>query len=393
VVSQQEPSEENTADPKTPDSSTTPDSSSKPDFMVWPPIPDRPLDVGPGTGSIPVVTARRRRRPLLAKLLVGALVLGIVLAGAGVGAFFLYQRDLNNNIGRIGNPFTSLPPAGRPKAAPPGAMNILLLGSDNRISSAPGDWAHGAQSTDAIMIAHVPANRAQVTVTSIPRDSLVTVPNHGKNKLNASFALGGPSLMVQTVENLTGIRIDHVVILDFAGFKDITDELGGVQVVVPRTTGSGASSVTSGSQLMDGATALNYVRQRQDLPGGDLARVRRQQNWIRAVTLKTLDKGTLTSPHKLTSVLGSLTSSVAADDDFTISRMRSLAISLRGVRSNNLTFLTAPVARVDKAPAGKLPVVHLDVVANRTLWAAVADDDVNAWLAAHPQTALGGTVR
>jgi LCP family protein required for cell wall assembly len=371
--------------------------SDKPDFMVWPPIPDLPRDP-----KLPGLH-RARRRSLLVKLLTASLVMGVLLVGSGIGAFFLYQHSLDDNIGRIGNPFASLPEKSRPRPAPNGAMNILLLGSENRISSAPGDWAHGAESTDAIMVAHIPANRSKVTVASIPRDSLVSIPGHGKNKLSESFRFGGPSLLVQTVENLTSVRIDHVVILDFAGFKNITDELGGVSVDVPKTAGAGAAT---GPQQMDGATALNYVRQRQNLPGGDLDRVRRQQNWIRAVTLKTLDKGTLTSPRKLTQVLSSLTNSIAADDDFTIGRMRSLAISLRDVRGSNLTFLTAPVvvsqtqavptksAKTAKSAAKpvKQPVVHLDLAANRALWAAVANDTVTGWLNANPGAALGQSV-
>ena len=385
------------------------DETGKPDFMVWPPIPDAPRF----PRATPPPPPARRRRPLLLKLLVATVVVGLLVVVGGVGAFFIYQRDLNKNIGRIGNPFVALPEKTRPKAAPDGATNILLLGSDNKISSAPGDWARGAQTTDAIMVAHIPASRSHVTVTSIPRDSWVTIPGHGANRLNAGFKLGGPSLMVATVENLTGVRIDHVVILDFAGFKDITDELGGVTVNVPQSTAAEETSFSAGPQVMDGATALNYVRQRADLPGGDLGRVRRQQNWLRAVTLKTLDKGTLTSPRRLSSVLGSLTSSIAADDGFTIGRMRSLAVSLHGVRGNDLTFLTAPVlpakatAKSAKTTGGtavsaattghpasrKQPVVHLDLTANRALWASIANDTVNSWLAEHPDAALGSSVR
>jgi anionic cell wall polymer biosynthesis LytR-Cps2A-Psr (LCP) family protein len=199
--------------------------------------------------------------------------------------------------------------------------------------------------------------------------------------------------MVKTVEKLTGVRIDHMLIVDFEGFKEITDDLDGVRITVAQGTSDERSTFASGAQTMDGETALKYVRQRHNLPGGDFDRVKRQQNWIRAVALKSLDKGTLTSPFKLNSVLDSLTSSIAADDAFSIGKMRSLALSLRKVRGDDLTFLTAPVAGTGRSPDGKQSIVNLDAGANRALWKSVAADDLDTWLAAHPDAALGRSVR
>jgi LCP family protein required for cell wall assembly len=334
----------------------------------------------------------RRRGRLAVRLLGICLIIGLLLAGSGIGVFVWVQHRLNSNIERFHDPFGPLIEEERPKAAK-GAMNLLLLGSDSRISVDPGAWIRGAQRTDAIMIAHIPADRSAVTVTSIPRDSWVSIPGHGKNKINAGFSFGGPTLMVKTVEKLTGVRIDHVVIVDFEGFKEITDDLDGVRIDVAESTSDERSSFAAGPQTMDGETALKYVRQRHNLPGGDFDRVKRQQNWIRAVALKTLDKGTLTSPLTLNAVLDSLTKSIAADDGFTMRKMSSLALSLRGVRGGDLTFLTAPVAGTGRSPDGKQSIVNLNTAANRALWKAVADDDVKSWLSAHPDAALGRTVR
>jgi LCP family protein required for cell wall assembly len=351
--------------------------------------PDRTVTTPPGPG-----TPKRRRRGRLAFWLLGiVLAIGLLLGGSGVGAFLYVQHRLDQNIERFADPFGPLVEAERPKVAATGAMNILLLGSDSRISTDPGAWIRGAQRTDAIMIAHIPADRSQLTVTSIPRDSWVTVPGHGKNKINAGFSFGGPTLMVKTVEKFTGVRIDHVVIVDFEGFKDITDDLDGVRINVARSTSDERSTFAAGPQTMDGDTALKYVRQRHNLPGGDFDRVKRQQNWIRAVALKTLDKGTLTSPLKLNAVLGSLTSSISADDGFSIGKMRSLAVSMRSVRGDDLTFLTAPVAGTGRSPDGVQSIVNLDSSANKALWKAVADDKVKTWLTEHPDAALGRTVR
>jgi len=358
-----------------------PGPPAKPDFMVWPPIPEAPYTV-PGEPPPP---PRRRHRSITFRLLGILLVLCGLLAGGGVTAVLVYEHHLDNNIGRIGNPFAALPEKARPKPLADGATDILMLGSDSKISVDPSNWALGAQHTDAIMIAHIPADRSRVTVTSIPPDSWVTVPGHGKNQINAGYALGGPTLMVQTVENLTHVRIDHIMIVDFEGFKDITDELGGVRVNVASTTSNAKLKFAPGVQTMDGATALRYVRQRHNLPGGDFNRVARQQTWIRAVSVKTLEKGTLTNPITLNQVLNSLTSAISADDDFSIGRMRSLAVSLRGLRGDDLVFITAPVAGTGRSPDGKLPIVKLDAEANRSLWAALAGDDIPQWLAAHPE--------
>jgi LCP family protein required for cell wall assembly len=366
---------------------------------VGPVDPEYPFDsAGPadpaGPEPEPAGSARPRRRGRLAVRLLGIfLILGLLLAAGGIGAALWLQHSYDHNIERIGNPFTALPEASRPKVAATGAMNVLLLGSDSRISSDPGAWTVGAQRTDAIMIAHIPADRSGVVITSIPRDSWVTIPGHGKNKINAGYSFGGPTLMVKTVENLTGVRINHVVIVDFEGFKEITDELGGVKITVAHDTSDERSNFKAGRQTMDGETALKYVRQRHNLPGGDFDRVKRQQNWIRAVGLKTLERGTLTNPIKLNGVLNSLTSSIAADDGFSIGQMRSLAISLRGVRGSDLTFLTAPIAGTGRSPDGKQSIVKLDASGNTALWKAVKNDALTGWLAAHPDATLGSTVR
>jgi LCP family protein required for cell wall assembly len=348
----------------------------------------------PSPDTEPEPRPRRRRGRLLLRLLAISLAFGMLLAGGGAATALWFQHRYDHNIERFGDPFKAIPEATRPKAVSHGVMNVLLLGSDSRISAGdPNDWVYGAQRTDAIMIAHIPADRSGATITSIPRDSWVSIPGYGMNKINAAFSFGGTTLMVQTVEKLTGVRLDHVLIVDFDGFKEITDELGGVKIKVAQSTHDERSSFKAGVQTMDGATALNYVRQRHNLPGGDFDRVKRQQNWIRAVSLKMLSKGTLTNPIKLNRVLGSLTKSIAADDGFSIGSMRSLALSLRDVKGSDLTFLTAPIAGTGRSPDGKQSIVKLNSAANKALWGAVADDTVDDWLKSHPSATLGTTVR
>lgn len=334
-----------------------------------------------------------RKRRLVVRLLVVLLVLGLLGAVGVVAAAMLLQRSYSKDIERFGDPFTSLG-SDRPTVVAADAQNVLLLGSDSRISA--GDaaaWVRGAQRTDAIMIAHIPADRSSVTVTSIPRDSWVDVPGYGKNKINAAFSFGGPSLMVKTVEQYTRVRIDHVAIIDFTGFKNVTDALGGVTLNVAADTHDERGSWKAGPQTMDGETALNYVRQRHNLPGGDFDRVRRQQNWVRAMAKKTLARGTLTNPLKLNGVLRAITKATAVDDGFTIGEMRATALSLRDVRNSDIAFFTAPVAGTGWSPDHKQAIVRLDRSANTALWSAVRQDTVDDWLAAHPDAALGRSVR
>jgi anionic cell wall polymer biosynthesis LytR-Cps2A-Psr (LCP) family protein len=260
-------------------------------------------------------------------------VLGFVgvMVVSVLGVALLLTRHYDSNVERFGDPFAPLESADRP-AKPKAAKSLtfLVLGSDSRISAGdPGAWRVGAQRTDAIMLLHVPADRAGVQMVSIPRDSWVAIPGRGQAKLNAAFSLGGPSLMVATVEQLTNVRIDHVLIADFTGFTALTDTLGGVRL---------------GGQEMNGAQALEFVRQRHGLRGGDLDRIRRQQTWMKAVVDKFLSSTSLSSPRALNRRLNQVTSLLAVDDRLSGSKMRSTALSLRKLSSADIVTMTAPVS-------------------------------------------------
>lgn len=287
---------------------------------------------------------RRRTKVLL--------FLAFVACSVVVGSVMIV-RHYDANVERFGDPFAKLPEAGRPPKAPLGtSQTFLVLGSDSRISAGnPAQWAAGAQRTDAIMLVHLPADRRSVQVVAIPRDSWVEIPQHGRNKINAAFSLGGPALMVATVEHLTGVRIDHVVIADFTGFTKLTDTLGGVRL---------------DQRQMNGVQALAYVRQRHGLPGADLARIQRQQTWMRAVANKLLTTTTLTNPVALNRRLNDVTQLLAVDDRLTGSRMRSTARSLRTVRGDDIDYVTAPVLR--SGWEGKQQVLYLADADAELLW-------------------------
>src|SRR3712207_6657072 len=196
--------------------------------------------------------------------------------------------------------------------------------------------------SDAIMIARFSADRQHAQVISIPRDSWVDIPGRGMNKINAAYSFGGPSLLIQTVEDLTGVRIDHYAAIDFDGLIQVTDDLGGVDVVVPQTTSNGPYTFPAGDNHLDGDQARWYVGQRYDLPGGDFDRVKRQQNYLRAMFGKLFSQDVFSSPGKLDSVLLAVTSAVAVDDSLGNGTLLSLAYSLRGLTPASVEFFTAP---------------------------------------------------
>ncbi len=326
---------------------------------------------------------------------------GLLVVGAGVVAGGVLWAD--SRIERISDPFAGLDDAERPTVAPEVAqgdgapLNVLVLGSDSRISAGdPEDWEVGAQRTDAIMVVHVAADRRDVTVVGIPRDSWVPIPGHGEAKINAAYSWGGPALMIRTIEQLLDVRIDHFAVADFESFKDLTDALGGVQVSVPEDTYSkGTLVVKAGEQRLDGEQALAYTRQRYGLPGGDLDRMRRQQAWMRSIVQEAATTGTLTNPVRLANLVEIITGAVAVDDSLDRDALLSLATSLRHLRGDDVELLTVPLAGFGWSPDGKQSIVELDHSGLELLAETIADDTVDDYVRdnAEELNVLDGVVR
>ncbi|MCI0687523.1 MAG: LCP family protein [Sporichthyaceae bacterium] len=227
---------------------------------------------------------------------------------------------------------------------------------------------------------HLSADRERAYVISFPRDSWVEIPGHGRNKINAAFSLGGPTLYVRTMEQLTGIRIDHLAIIDWDGFIGLTNALGGIDVTIPQTVYDSANDRTweAGQYHLNGTDALDYVRQRYGLPRGDFDRVQRQQNFLREIMHKTLSTGTLSNPLKLARVLDAVTKTVSVDDTLSNSELRGLALSLRSLRQRDVEFLTAPT--LGTGMEGAASVVYLDEDRAERLFEAIKNDDVQGYL-------------
>ena len=349
--------------------------------------------------DVDVRERRAGRRALVVALsALGGLVLVAVLALGG-GALWLDSR-----VERFGDPFTAIPEEGRPTrqepvvAADREPLNFLVLGSDSRISGGdPSQWEAGAQRTDAIMLVHLDGDREHASVMSIPRDSWVQIPGHGSAKINAAYSYGGPALLVQTVEQLTGVRIDHVAIADFDSFTELTDALGGVEITVGQDVyGPGDRLVVpAGTDVLDGEQALAYARQRYGLPGGDFDRVKRQQNWARAILTKAVSQGTLTDPTKATRFVTTVSGSVAVDDGLGLTDLVGLATEIKDMRAGDVAFLTAPVLGTGWSPDGRQSIVNLDHESLAPLVEAIAKDDATRYLAEDPDAPelLGKDVR
>jgi LCP family protein required for cell wall assembly len=323
---------------------------------------------------------RRRRRPLLIAL---GLLLALLAGTAGFAWWTVHRLDAN--IAREKGVFDrgSLKGAGdRPTADPAAgkAMNILLVGSDSRGSASTGSEAktdfeaQRGNRTDTMMIMHIPADRSAIRAVSVPRDSWVPIPGHGEAKINAAFSWGGPKLLVAAVENLTKIRIDHYVAVDFDGFKAMVDSLGGVDITLKEATHDPQQHVSfaAGVNHLDGKRALQFVRQRHGLARGDFDRVVHQQMLLAAVAGKVMDQGVLEHPLRTKSLLDAMTRTMTVDDGFSFGDMTSLASGLRNVRKADLDFRTVPTTGTGWRE--RQSVVLLDTARDKELFAAIRAD-------------------
>ncbi|MCX4860845.1 LCP family protein [Streptomyces canus] len=318
-------------------------------------------------------------------MLLGALVLLAVglLAVAG-GAWWVVDH-YTGKVDRISGVFPTKVPASAQPAPSEGGQTFLLVGVDSRSdlpttgrdAEAP-EWTYGAQRSDTMMLVHLPADHSGAYVVSLPRDAWVDIPGHGKAKLNAAFSWGGPPLLIDTVQRLTKVRVDHLAVIDWEGFKKLTDSVGGVDLVV-----DGASTHMNGTQ------ALTYVRERHHLARGDFDRTHRQQYFLRTLLAKVMRPSTFSDPVKAAKVLGDLTAAVSVDDRLDDGDLRALLWDNKKVRPGNMVFMNAP-AKGTGTISGQ-SVVLLDSGAGAELWSAMRDDAVDIYLQTHDADRLGTT--
>ncbi len=302
--------------------------------------------------------ARKRWRVALIAV---ASVLALALGAAGVYALTISASfdTQTKKLTRVFPEETTRPEEPEGEAAK--AQNILLLGSDTRGSIGDSLDTAGGSRSDTIMIVHIPAERDGIQVMSIMRDCWLEIPGHGEAKVNATLALGGVPLVVQTVEGLIGSRIDHVAIVDFEGFRGVTEALGGVEIDNPIGFNSfhmPGRYFQPGPQHMNADEALAFVRERHAFRDGDYQRVRNQQAFIKAVLDKTLSVETLTNPVRIGNLVGAIAPYLAVDEGLDSVYIAGLGFELREVGLEDVKFFTMPTLGI--GAAGNQSIVKVD---------------------------------
>jgi len=277
------------------------------------------------------------------------------------------------------------------------ALNYLLVGSDTREGLTKDQMrelrvgttatAAGGRS-DTMLLVHISKSRDRVFLISLPRDSLVTLPEHvsssNKNKivppsqakLNAAFAYGGAPLLVRTIEAKTNLKIDHYVEISFAGFAGMVDALGGIEVCSKVDIDDPKSHLvmSAGVHTLDGIEALKYVRTRDFDGRGDIGRMQRQQQFMSSVLRKATSSGVLLNPIKMVNFINASLASVTMDSQLNSNDLLDLGKQLRSLASGNVRTLTVPLSNANGNVPGIGSVVVWDETLSADLWQRLRDD-------------------
>ncbi|MFE1584926.1 LCP family protein [Streptomyces sp. NPDC058737] len=356
-------------------------AESTPDPAI--PGPGQSRTTGPGRRG-----KGRRRRPRTGRrkaLLVAAWsAAGIVVLG-GTGAGFLYFK-LNGNLTSVD--IDAALGADRPEKADNGSENILVLGSDTRSGGNKklgGGTDDGTARSDTAMIVHVYKGHKKADVVSIPRDTLINRPDctdtdgtdHPAAEgvmFNSAYSTGGAACAVKTVESISGLRMDHYLEVDFSGFQNLIDDLGGVEVTTTEDIKDPDShlDLRAGTHRLDGEQALGLVRTRHGVgDGSDLGRIQLQQAFVKALVHQVKDIGLLGNPKKLYDIADTATKTVTTDSDLgSVNSLMSFATGLKGIGPDKMHMVTMPVV-YDPADPNR---VLLEKTKADQVWTALKND-------------------
>ncbi|WP_326558015.1 LCP family protein [Micromonospora sp. NBC_01796] len=374
---------------------------------------------------------RLRRLALSTTILVSAGTVGVLAIG------YLTSSDLTGQVSRVGEVFGPVESAERPvtSAAVQDGRSILAIGAELRGPDRDGEASNGPQDdpagqgqgggpdgsaadryaddpppdlvpapapaddealarigqppAGAIMLIRFDPRDDSASVISIPYLTRVDVPGHGRSTIAGAYALGGPTLLVRTVEQLTDARVDHFMVVDFEELAPVVDVLGGVDVTVAaEVTDRSGVRFHGGVNQLDGARARAYLRQPANLPDGTVDRIQRQQNLLRALLVKVAspppDANALTSYR----LLDALTRAVSVDDHFGRDELREVAQAAGAVGTDSIWFLTAPTGSTTSSAERGAPDPDLVPDRRERLWEAFKTGTVGEYVTQHPEDLL-----
>ncbi|MEU6425990.1 LCP family protein [Microbispora sp. NPDC046973] len=326
---------------------------------------------GDGYGGVRLTAQRaRRRRTNLRSLVISGSLSGVVLIGSGVA--WVSSDYAARQIEAVD--------AGTSETGSRGAMNILLVGVDRRdnLTRRQQNQLHlgrdVGERTDTMMVIHLSEDHDKVTVVSLPRDTWTTIPGKGEHKINSAYQFGGAKLAVKTVEQATGLRINHYVEVNVLGFIDVVESLGGVTVCTPVPIDDPKTKLNlqPGTYTLDGVNALAYARTRATARS-DLDRIDRQQQVISALLNKALSSGTLANPVRLKGFLDSTFRTLRVDQELQ-KDLLGMVSQFKEVSTDDVSFATVPLADVNyHAPTGESAVLW-DKTAARDLFQRIDAD-------------------
>ncbi len=333
-----------------------------------------------------------RRRVLIALTAVAA-VAAIVVAAAWVGV-----SSIVGGVTRVSSSAVFPAEATRPEAVVVHSaddesdhqpLNILVMGTDSRAGVGDEEALTSGEATgqrsDTMMLVNISADRSQVTAISIMRDSWVEIPGYGYNKINAALSFGGTPLAVETVEQLTGARIDHVAVLDFEAVESITEALGGVQVDSPvafTSRNMKGYSFTKGTNTLSGEAALAFVRERYAFADGDYQRVKNQRALVSGVADALFASASDFDIAAFTAAARAASDNLVVDDGLDIPTLLSLGRSLAAIDRDDVIGITLPSTGTGTSPDGQ-SIVVLDDTAVAGVVDALHKDDLLEYARAH----------
>ncbi len=343
-----------------------------------------------GMAQPPRPGGRSRRRRRLRRILLATSACLVVLAGAVAGGGYFYANHVLSSIRRI--PVAALDAAHQPvmPTQTRQSQTVLVTGSFALPGTIGGGGVDGSSTapedqSGLITLVHFNASGRAGAVVSIPPNAVVAVPGHGQTELWNTLTIGGPSLLIRTVEGLTNVRIDHYSVVDFPGVSEIISAMGGVDVDVPYTVTSFGDTFPPGIDLLTGADVLPYVRQ----PGvSEIGRELLQQNLMRAVLDEIASRHLFS--HLMTDyhVLDTVSAAFSVDSNFSNSQLEHDLLKVGNLRGHDGTFVSAQVIGESATMGGTSPV-HLSGI-DRQLWRAIRDDSVAAFAARYPYTVTPG---